>query len=48
MANTILLKRSAVANAVPVQKSPDELKVWIVLPPDVVTVPPYACCVVPE
>jgi hypothetical protein len=37
-----------VANAEPVYKLPEELKVWIVLPPDVVTVPPYAFCVVPE
>jgi hypothetical protein len=30
------------------KNSPDELKVWIVLEPSLVTVPPYAFCVSPE
>jgi hypothetical protein len=37
-----------VALGTAVTKLLDELKVWIVLPPDVVTVPPNAFCVVPE
>jgi hypothetical protein len=37
-----------VAFARAVIKLPEEVNVWIVFPPEVVTVPPVANCVVPE
>jgi hypothetical protein len=33
-----------VAFARAVTKLPEDVNVWIVLPPEVVTVPPVACC----